>query len=166
MLCQVQAKTSEALADSAFMLLGALICLMRYAATCCKEPMEKPEQREGSPGTRWRKKGPTIQHSSQPICLDVPATQHSGAGFWLCLPPVPFQSLVLRTRALRAFSIPRHSTRGSLAQGFLSQVDELSWMSQPSRAPRWLQPQAAEEPPSRSQSTHRITGQRGIDKFE
>lgn len=37
-----------------------------------------------------RKKGSALQHSSQPSCLDVPATQHFGAGFLLCLPPVPF----------------------------------------------------------------------------
>ena len=37
-----------------------------------------------------RKKGPALQHSSQPSCLDVPATQYFGAGFSLCLPSVPF----------------------------------------------------------------------------
>lgn len=54
-----------------------------------------------------RKKGSALQHSSQPSCLDVPATQHSGAGFLLCLPPVPFHKPGSQNESLSCLLNPK-----------------------------------------------------------
>lgn len=85
-------ETSETLADFAFMLLGALTCLIEVQPPAEESPWRSQRRERGPLGLNGeRKKGPALHHSSQPSCLDVPATQHFGAGF-LALPhscPLP-----------------------------------------------------------------------------
>lgn len=84
-------ETSETLADFAFMLLGALTCLIEVQPPAEKSPWRSQRREREALGLNGeRKKGPAVHHSSQPSCLDVPATQHFGAGFLLCPAPVPF----------------------------------------------------------------------------
>lgn len=140
MLHQFPAWTSEALAESAFTLLGSSGYLVRSGY-----PAEESMWR-----SQRRKKGldsPEKERTAQPSSIPAsPPSRHPchptlGCCFWLCLPPVPPQGLALRSRVPSVLSIPGllpggSSASTSLAQGVLSQAGEPRWVTQPQQAPR------------------------------